>query len=277
MIVIRHVNSDYPSRAIVILLVPGILSLLFAILYEIPALAFVGLGLIFWGILFLLLGPPRRIESNLLCNDATSRYSTIDRIIKDFEYTGQAFYIPPYPKSVYIPEHLKSLKEAVVYISSEETSPLPSTEEIAQGKFLLENEKGILITPPGIGILTDIEDKSRIDFTNLNINQFCEIMPQIILEKFNLATEIEITFQQNKITMKIKDSIYKKLYEKESNPRGVLILGCPLVSAVACALTKSSNKIVKIAQPVMINQETIEVTYNLMQDWSQQINKSDLT
>ena len=277
MISKRNTNKNPLRITFVFLLVTGALALLSSILYESPTLAFIGLGLTFWGALFLFLGPARQIETNLLCNAAAPTYSTIDRIIKDFKYTGKAFYIPPYPKGVYIPEHLKSLKEAVVYVSAEENTDLPSNEEIAQGKFLLENPKGILIPPPGLGILTDIEQKSNIDFTNMNIIQLCEIVPQIILEKYAIAKEIEMTIEESEITIKIKGSAYKKLYAKEANLISIPLLGCPLASAVACALTKSSNKVVKITKhEVSPNDLAIQVTYQIMQDSSQQ-NPSALT
>ena len=41
------------TRIAVLLLVPGALSLMFSILYESQVPAFVGLGLVFWGALFL--------------------------------------------------------------------------------------------------------------------------------------------------------------------------------------------------------------------------------
>ena len=258
-------NKEHLSRAIVILLISGALALLFSIFYEITTLAFVGLGLTFWGILFLILGPVKQIESSPIYNAVISEYSTIDRIIKDFKYTGEAFYIAPYPKGVYVPEHLKSLREGVVYISAKKnTCYLPSNEEKAEGKFLLENQQGILITPPGLGILTDIEQKSNIDFANMKIIQYCQIIPQIVVENLNLVKEIEMTQEENIVKLKIMNSVYQSLYSREKNAKSISLLGDPLVSAIAIGLAKATNKNINIIKEnVSSSNLTIEIWYKI--------------
>src|SRR4030067_1929825 len=147
----------------VLFLVPGILSLLLSILYESQVPAFVGLGLTFWGALFFLVRPVKYVTGNLLYSSAHSSYSTIDRIINDFGYKGSAYYIPPSPKDVYLPEHLKGLKEAVVFLSATQDSTMPSIEEIAGSKFQPEVSKGILIVSPGSGLLSQIEQELNVD------------------------------------------------------------------------------------------------------------------
>jgi hypothetical protein len=264
----RRANKDHLSRAIVILLISGVLALLFSIFYEVTTLAFVGLGLTFWGVLFLILGPVRQIDSNLIHNEAISEYSTIERIIRDFKYTGEAFYIPPYPKNVYIPEHLKSLKDAVVYISAKENNRyFPSNEEKARGKFLLENQQGILITPPGLGIITEIEQKSNVNFANMKINQLCQTIPQTIIENLNLVKEIDIAQEENIVKAKISNSVYQNLYRRESNAKSIRLLGCPLVSAIAIALSKATNKNINIIKEnISPDNLTIEIWYKINQN-----------
>ena len=272
-----HANNRYLSRIIVIVLVTGSLALLFSILYDVSTLAFVGLGLTFWGMLFLLLGSPKQIENNMPSDIASSTYTTIDRILNDFEYIGKAFHIPPYPEDACIPEHLKRLREAVVYIAATEKARLPSYEEIAHGKFLLSNLKGILIVPPGIAILTDIENKLKVDFTKTNVYHFCEIMPQIILEKYNLAKEIEITAEKNLLNIKITDSAYKRLYGKEFDCKSVHLLGCPLVSAIAIALSKVTRSIVVIMDSkVSPGNSVIQVTLNTVEDPRKDVKSTSL-
>jgi hypothetical protein len=229
-------------------------------------LALIGLGLTFWGALFLLLKPPKLVEGSLLYNAAVSAYLTTDRIISDFKYKGRGYYIPPYPKDVYLPEHLKGLKEAVVFISAENDSEMPPIEVIAKGKFTSENPKGVLLAPPGSGLLTQIEEKSNVDFTKVDLNELCTLMPRSILQDLNLAKEMEMEPNENQVYLKIFDSLYKNLYSLQTNLKSVNLLGCPIVSAVACALAKTSAKTITI-QKLQVSPDglTIEVWYRIVQ------------
>jgi hypothetical protein len=236
-----------PSGKIgIILIVPGALSLIFSILNNSQVLAFIGLGLTFWGALFFFVRPIKYVKSTLLDSTAISSYSTIDRIIKDLKYKGKSYYIPPYPKEVYLPEHLKGLKNMIVFISADSGPDMPSIEEMAKSGFLLENPKGICVAPPGLGLLTQFEKELRTDITKLDLNELCETLPPIILENFQLAKEIEMKTEKNQVHLKIFDSIYTNLYGREQNLNSVHFLGCPLISAITCAIAKTTGKIVTI-------------------------------
>lgn len=256
-----------PSQKIgIAFMVPGVLSLIFSILNDIQILAFIGLGLTFWGALFIFVRPIRYVRSSLLDSTAISAYSTIDRIVKDLKYKGKSYYIPPYPREVYLPEHLKGLKDMIVFISADNSSGMPSIEEMAESKFLLENPKGICWIPPGLGLLTQFEKELRTDITKLQLNELCETIPQLILENFQLAKEIEMKPEKNQVYLKIFDSIYKGLYSGEENLESVHFLGCPLVSAIAGAIAKTTGKIVTIHQDrISPDGQTIEVWYHFLE------------
>ena len=113
----RYAKKDYQRIAVVFFLISGLLSLFWSIYLGNTVLALVGIGLTFWGVLFLLLGPLRAVEEGLLYDTATSEYSTINRIINDLKCTGEAFYMPPISKGMHVPDNKKSFKEVVVFIS----------------------------------------------------------------------------------------------------------------------------------------------------------------
>lgn len=257
----------FPSGKIGITFVAlGALSLISSLFYDNAVLAFIGLGLTFWGALFFFIRPIRYVTSDLLDSTAISSYSTIDRIIKDLKYKGRSYYIPPYPKEVYLPEYLKGLKEMIVFISADSGVGMPSIEEMAKSKFLLENPKGICIAPPGLGLLTHFEKRLPTDITKLELNGLCENLPHVILENFQLAKEIEMKTEENQIYLKIFGSIYKNLYGGEEKLKSVHFLGCPLVSAVACAIAKTTSKIVTIQKDrISPDGQAIEIWYRLVE------------
>ncbi|MEM2130722.1 MAG: hypothetical protein QXZ70_09010, partial [Candidatus Bathyarchaeia archaeon] len=116
--------KSLPSRIISLAFTaPGALALIFSIMNNSSVLAFIGLGLTFWGGLFLFASPVKYVKRSLLDFTAASTYNTLDRIIGNLKLESKSYYIPPYPKDAYLPEHLTGLKEAVVFVSNTDKMP----------------------------------------------------------------------------------------------------------------------------------------------------------
>ncbi len=245
----RSTISTASAKIGVIFLVIGVLALALSVIKEIQVFAFIGLGLTFWGALFLVIAPKRYVESSALEAAVLANYQTVDRIIKTFNQPS-AHYTPPYPKKVPLPEHLKGLKDMIVFIADNNERATPDIQELSEGKFIMSNPPGVAISPPGIGLLTTIEDKTNTDFTKMNLEDLCETLPRLILENFGLADEIEITIQDpSTVKLKLINSVYKHLYSSNSNLQSIFILGCPILSATACAIAKTTGK------PVIIQRQ----------------------
>ena len=247
------------------LVIPGVLALIFSIINNSNILAFIGLGLTLWGSLFFFVRPVRYVQSSLLDSTAISTYTTIDRIVRDLKFKGKSYYIPPYPKEVYLPEYLKGLKEPVVFMSAD-TGGAPSIEELAKSKFLLETPNGICVAPPGLGLSTQFEKELRKDITKLQIGELCESLPPLIVENLRLGKEVEMKVEDNQIHVKIFDSAYKNLYTTEENLKSVHTLGCPLVSAIACAIARATGKMITLQKDsISPDGQTLEVWYRLVE------------
>jgi hypothetical protein len=261
----RRKSSVSPTNKIgVAFLVPGVIVLFTSIYTSSQILAFIGLGAMFWGALFLLIAPKRLFEGSYLYNAALPEYSTIDRITADLGLVAKAYHIPAYPGGIAFPEHLRGLKETVVFVSSLETFAMPSIEDISREKFLLEN-KGILVPPPGLGLLRQIEGKMKIIVSNISIDELCEILPGIILGELALAKEMEIIPEKERIHLALTGSVYENLYSSESSLRSSRFLGCPIVSAIAVLLAQVSGKIVTISgSKVSSDGLTIETDYQMV-------------
>jgi hypothetical protein len=262
----RKIGETIPFRIAIFFLISGVISLFFSVYDESQILAFIGLGLAFWGVLFLLLRPVKYVKASLLASVATSEYLTINKMIKNFQSEANAYYIPPYSKEGHFPEHLKGLKEPAVFISAENETKKPSIEKSAESNFLLTMQKGVLVVPPGLGLLAEIEKQMRRDFADIRLDDLCEVIPRFIVEEFNLAKAMDITFSENEVNLKMFDFLYGNLYSTQTDNRSVSLLGCPIISAVACALAKSSGKFVTIQKQLLsLDGLTIIVEYNLGQ------------
>jgi hypothetical protein len=264
----RKIGETIPYRIAIVFIVLGAISLVFSVYHyqESQILAFIGLGLAFWGVLFLFLRPVKYVKGSLLASAATSEYLTINEMIKKFQYKANAYYVPPFPNKGQFPEHLKDLKEPVVFISAENETEKPSIEKGTERNFLLTKQKGMFIIPPGLGLLTEMEKKLRLDFTTMKLSDLCEIIPRLIVEEYNLAKAMNITLSGNKVNLRMVDSLYENLYHTKNDTQSISTFGCPIISAVACALAKSSGKLVTIQKPlVSLDGLTILAEYNLGQ------------
>jgi hypothetical protein len=245
-------------------LATGITALLLSIYTSSQIIALIGLGMTFWGALFILISPVRYVEGSLLNSTAISIYLTLDRIIGDFKYSGKAYYIPPYSQEENLPENFKGLRETVAFVSRKKEKPLLPVEELAQSKFMLSKKKGILVAPPGLGLLIETE-KRMPQATKMGISDLCEIIPKIMLENFAIARDITMSAEADKVNLTLRYSLYNNLYSHKSNLKSIRILGCPIASAIACAIAKTTGKIVTIENTkVSAQDQRTETEYKLI-------------
>jgi hypothetical protein len=224
-----------------IFLISGIILFNISLFSGSQIISLIGLGLTFWGALFLLIPPPKHVEASFLITSSLPNYMTIDRMLNYLTHKNEAYNIPPCSRDIYLPEHLEGLKETVTFIPAEHSDGIAEIEDIARGKFLIEKPKGLLIASPGVGLLDKIEQKRNTDFTKIPLNELDETLPYLLSE-LNLAKEIEMATNENEIILQINGSLYKNLYSQKYNLKSINLLGCPLVNAAACAIAKSTGK-----------------------------------
>lgn len=247
-------------------LVSGAIVLAASVAASSVVLAFIGLGLAFWGALFLVTRPVKFVESTLLDFTAVSSYKTIDRITEDLSCKGKPIYVPPYPKEARIPEYLKGLKEMIVFIPAKDTVTMPTIEEMAKKQFLLKNPEGICIAPPGYGIINLFEKELKKAFSQIGTDQLFDSLPPLIRRDLELVKEFEIAREDDQIHIKMADSVYKELYSSQQGLKSIHSIGCPLTSAIACALAMTTGKLVSIVKDaVSPDLKTIEVWYKTIE------------
>jgi hypothetical protein len=257
-----------PSNSLgITLLVPGIVLLIVSILVSSTIIAFIGLGLTFWGALFLFVMSANFVDSRILSAANFSFYRTLDRIVDSLNYKGKSLYVAPYPKDTYLPEHLSGLKEMTVFISSTDSTVLPTIEEMAKKQFLIENPEGICINPPGSGLLDLFEKELRTDLTKVSPEFFYETLPLIIVNNLQLAKKFEIENKNGLIYIRVTESVYEHLYSKDEKLKIIHSIGCPLISAAVCALTIITGKILTITKTELFpNLKNIEVTCQMVEE-----------
>jgi len=255
----KHKRS--PSETVAyILMLSGIITLVTSIMYSSSILAFIGLGLTFWGALLLFIKPTKYVKANLLDSTALSSLKTIDQIITDLNYKGKAIYLPP--------RYLKETKGGTVFIPSKKDLIIPPAEEVAEEKVFLKNPQGICLTPPGLSLANLYEKELGKDFAKLDLNYLQNNLPKLFIEDLEMAEDLEINIEDNMIQVKITRSIYKDLCnEVRKLPKICGSLGCPLCSSIAIVLTRATGKAVIIEKTeVPKDGKTIEAYYGIIEE-----------
>jgi hypothetical protein len=248
----------------IIFIFVGIALFILSVFLVSQIVCILGLGLTFWGALFLLIPPLKHVEASFLITSSLPDYMTIDRMLKNLTSRNEAYNIPSCPRDIYLPEHLEGLKEMVTFIPAEHADGIAEIEDIARGKFIIEKPKGILIASPGVGLLDKMEQKHNTDFTKIPLSELDETLPNLLSELY-LAKEIEMTTNENEIILKINGSLYNSLYSQKYNLKSVNLLGCPLVNAAACVIAKSTGKPTMIQEiKVTPNGKTITATFKII-------------
>lgn len=233
-----------------LLIVIGVLALAYSMAVDLLVAAFIGLGLLFWGVVFSLARTGRYVESALLDGTAKSAYSTFDRVINDLKFNGQGYYIPPYPQDAALPEYLGALREPVVFISDSYEGKL-SVDELAAGRFLSQKTNGVFLTSPGSELMAQMERRLHVDFSKMQMREIVQFVPKALTETLSLAKSASLTLVQDGVIFKATGISYPSLYRSQPPMKSVSLLGCPAVSAVASILAKSTGKTVVIKEQVL--------------------------
>ena len=246
------------------LMATGAILLVFSLLVASTIVAFIGLSFTFWGILFLFTRSTDYIAHKVLDATNISPYATLDRIISDLNYDGNAIYIPSLSDDNNLPAHLSILKEMIVFISSKKIVTLPSIEKLMGKDFIIKDPEGVCITPPGSGLVSLFENELQTSLTKLSPDELYYIIPKIIVTNLELASNLEVEAINETVHVKIVNSVYRNLYSSKQNLKSITLIGCPLVSSLGCSIANTTRELVTLTQiQVSPNQKTVEVWFKL--------------
>ena len=241
------------------LLALGLIALAFSIIYASSILAFIGLGLTFWGALTLYITTEEYVKQTLLDHTITPSLVALNQILTELKYQGKPIYLPP--------KYLKDFETTKIYIPKNKNTNLPTPEEIQQqeNKTFLKNPEAALIIPPGLSLSKLFEKTLGTSFTKVDLEHLQQNLSKLFIEDLEIAENLEIQTKPSKaakeltdsvslihskndtIHVKTTNSIYKDIC-KEARQLSYICgsIGCPICSAIACAIAKASGKPVTI-------------------------------
>jgi len=281
-----------------IILVIGLVSLFTSAYFEHLVLAFIGLGLTFWGALLLYITPSRQVPLELMKAVASSELVNLEKMLRDTEsliveallgngVKPEALQeirrdlvsrrvkgyetLFPFGKGIYLPpRYLRDFESSLVFVPSTRSGGLPKPEEVQEDRlyFALPRLRGLLLTPPGLGLCKLFEKRMGSSFTKVDLEFVRENLPRLLIEEMEIAEDVEVETSGGMVTVRIRNHVFQEICEETAKLKMVHVLvGCPLSSAIACALAKATGKPVVIeSEKHGADRKTVEFSFSILGD-----------
>lgn len=272
------------------MLLLGAVALSASVFYSSSVIAFIGLGLLFWGSLLLYVRPEEHVEKGILNASILPSFTELNQIIHELHYEGDATYLPP--RYFQDPENLK------VYIPKQKDAYLPTPEQIqrCENQTFVKRPQGILLTPPGAELMRLFEKRLKTSFSRVDLDYLQKNMPKLFVENLEIAEDLEIAEnletaknsemevlprpviertsdsssllqgEYYRVRVRIIDPVCREICE-ESNKLVSMCgrIGCPICSSIGCALTKATGAPIIIeTEQTSKAQKTVEVVYKVL-------------
>lgn len=259
----RRIVKVIPSKMLSsVLITLGAITLLISVIYSSSILALIGLGLLFFGIIFTYFSSDEYVKKILLDTTVSSQQATLKDVIGKLGYEGDIVYLPP--------KYLRNPEVSEVFVSKRRNGHLPKFEQPQKGDedFSIDNLPGLVFTPPGAELSKLFEKTLGTNFISVDLQYLQQSMPKLFIEDLEIAQDFEIEVEGNKIRIEIQDSVYSASeLESEESSSVNSTLGSPLSSAIACALAKATNKPIVIErQQTSKNGKDVTIDYLLIAD-----------
>ena len=190
---------------------------------------------------------------------SASQLTTLNYLLRQLEFQGGVFYLPPHYSNngdlqkTFLPELRNS------------DLPLPSQTKSEQALWM-EIPSGLLLVPPGAELASTFEKIFKKNFSNLKLQELQRSLSKLLIGELEVAKSLEIVIEPNKIQVNLKNCIIKApKFEFDLNSGAYSKFGSSLGSALACIISKLTNKIVTIEKEQNIrNGEDLFIEYSII-------------
>lgn len=240
------------------MLILGLAGLIAAVVATSNIMAFVGLGLTFWGAILLYIQTSDQVPTSMLDASLSPYTDTLNQMIQALDYQGNPVVLPP--------KYFENPEETGIFIPKQRDGPHPTPEQTQQNKNqqVISNPPGILLTPPGAELTRLFEKTLETSFTTVDLKYLQQHLPHLLIEDLEIATNFEMQTQnpnisENKsdttsqpkppddtINVTITTTAYQNTFKQAARYPDTAALSNPLASAIACAIAKATGKPVSI-------------------------------
>jgi hypothetical protein len=241
-----------------LLLTLGLIALLSSAFVSSYVLAFIGLGLTFWGSLFLYIKSTKYVKLELLTSTSLSSLINVEKILANAKTNSQGIYLPP--------KRLQDYTSSLVFVPAEPNQGLPTTKETNPKDLETKNPTGLLITPPGLALSKLFEKELKKPFTETSLEDLQTQLPKLF-DQLQITKHLTIQPQNNNVTVTIRNHVFEDLCNETAKLELThKTVGCPLSSALACAFAKATGKPIVIENEETNPDETTTIQYKVLED-----------
>jgi len=247
-----------PSMIPSSLLAIGAVALISSIVFVSSILAFIGLGLTFWGALFFFIKPVAYVKAKLLDPTVVPSLIAVDKILSEEACQGKGLHLPP--------KSTEGHKDGIVFVPASNEVAMPSMHEIAGEKIFSENSKGVYLLSPGYGLAKLFEKELGVDFSKVDLDYLQKNLPKILVEDLEVVEEFSMDVHGEFVEVKMVGSIYKDLCQDVKKLTNICLrIGCPMCSAIGCALAEVTGNPVAFEGDNVSNDGTeIQARYRII-------------
>lgn len=236
------------------LLMLGCVALFEAVVSSSTVLAFIGLGFTFWGLLFLFVRATSFAKAELIDSTALSSIQTIDRILNDLKYYGRGIYLMS-----------ETNEEVRLFVpASKDSTNVPPPGAIGDSIFV-SDPRGLLLLPPGMELARLFLDHLTKHDKKLTLKKLQERLPWVLTHDLEIMEGFEIRIDGDMVHTKSVGSLYSDFCnEVRLKTRVCQAFGCPVCSAIACLLVKSTRSPVMLEHDESKPDGHIESSYRIL-------------
>jgi hypothetical protein len=229
-------DGKYRYSVIALMVAAGVGLLAFSYYQSNLAISFAGLGLIIWGTSLVFVTSTKMIKARLITSQMSSLTLALNRLLEERGYDGSTYFLPP-----------KLLGESPVQIIESKSKRSRTS-----------------IIPTGLNLEAFFEEEANIDFFRVDLPKLQELLVKVIVDRLDMASTFRILKENERITIMMKDFALSEFYAnlQEETPEDHPSITCPTVSALACALAKSTRKVVLI-EHIVLAERNLEIRFRL--------------
>ena len=229
----------------------------------------VGLGVLIAGVIILAVRQTnhgrlidrRQMATGPIKAAAISSMKALDRLLVGLDYRGKPVYLPP-PTHQGEGSGSSDLSEARVFIPAESGIRLPPETETAGGSLVIHNPEGLSLTPPGQALADLFEEELGVPFSSMDLDELGSRLPSLLMKELGLVKGFQLDQLGNTIHVKIEGSALASLCGQIEEGTGICqTLGCPLTSAIAIILARTTH------EPITIDAVETSEDYKIIEAW----------
>lgn len=252
-------KSTYTYRTIRFIILPlGLLALAASAFNNSYVLAFIGLGLTFWGSLLLYMSRSKYVKLEILNAAVSSALVNLEKMLANAGSSEKGVYLPP--------KNLRDYTSSLVFVPSKPSKPLPKQEETSIETLNSKNPEGLFLAPPGLALSKLFEKKLQKPFTEIDLDYLQRDLPRLF-DELEITKAMFIKVEGSIVTVELKNHIFEDVcQETRKLKRTHETVGCHLSSAIACALAKSTGKPIIIEKETQDQKETTIIQYRILEE-----------